>query len=92
MAHVPHARLVVEVLSDSTAAYDRGEKLSQYQRIASLQEVLLVAHDVRRLELWRRGPDGRWQLIVAETGGRLKLESARSTLEVDALYHELVAP
>jgi Uma2 family endonuclease len=43
--------LVVEVLSPSTEEYDRGEKLAQYQRIASLRHIVLVAHDAPRIEI-----------------------------------------
>ncbi|MEZ4442245.1 MAG: Uma2 family endonuclease [Polyangiaceae bacterium] len=87
---VTNPRLLVEVLSTSTAAYDRGEKLSHYQRIPSLKEVLLVAHEVRRLELWRRGPDDRWQLVVRESGQQLDVESVGATLDVDSIYRDLV--
>jgi Uma2 family endonuclease len=83
---VVNPRLVVEVLSDSTAAYDRGEKLAEYQRIPSLLEVLLVAHDDRRLELWRRADDGHWSLLVASAGESLELASVPVHLDVDALY------
>lgn len=81
--------LLVEVLSDSTASYDRGEKLAQYQRIDSLQEILLVAHDARRLELWRREAE-RWTLLVAHTGERLVLEAVAATLDVDDVYRGLL--
>jgi len=87
---VINPRLVVEVLSDSTAAYDRGEKLSQYQLIPSLSEVLLVAHDARRLELWRRGKHDRWELLVATANDRLALASVPATIEVTELYRGLV--
>jgi Uma2 family endonuclease len=82
--------LVIEVLSDSTAAYDRGEKLAHYQRIESLREVLLVAHDSRRLELWRKDEAGRWVLLVAQAGDRLTLRSVPATLEVDELFSGLL--
>jgi Uma2 family endonuclease len=85
---VVNPRLVVEVLSDSTAAYDRGEKLAEYQRIASLEEVLLVAHDTRRLELWKRLAT-RWELVVAASGQRLPLSSAPVVIDVDELYRGL---
>ena len=55
--------LLVEVLSPSTEDYDRGEKLAHYKRIASIREVLLVAHDERRLELWTKTATG-WTLEV----------------------------
>lgn len=56
--------LLVEVLSPSTEAYDRGEKLAHYKRIPSLREVVLVAQDERRLELWRREGE-RWTVELA---------------------------
>ncbi len=81
--------LLIEVLGASTAAYDRGEKLAHYQRIASLQEVLLAAHDSPRLELWRRdGP--RWLLVVAKDGEQLELASVPARLVVDDLYRGLL--
>ncbi len=87
---VTNPTLVVEVLSDSTAAYDRGEKLVHYQRIEALREVLLVVHDRARLELWRREPDGRWTLLVAHAGETLTLASVPVTLRVDGLYRGLI--
>jgi Uma2 family endonuclease len=53
--------LIVEVLSDSTAAFDRGVKFAAYRQVVSLQEYLLVDIDRRRLELFRREPVG-WVL------------------------------
>jgi Uma2 family endonuclease len=54
-------KLIVEVLSDSTAAYDRGAKFAAYRKLDSLHEYLLVDIDARRLELFRREPVG-WVL------------------------------
>jgi Uma2 family endonuclease len=42
--HVTNPKLVVEVLSPGTAAYDRGEKLAHYQRVPSLEAVVLFDH------------------------------------------------
>jgi Uma2 family endonuclease len=47
-------KLLVEVLSPSTQDYDCGEKLEHYQQIASLEEILLVHPDTRRVTVWRR--------------------------------------
>ncbi len=48
---------IVEVLSTSTEAYDRGEKFAHYRRLESLQEYLLVAQDKVRIEYYvRQGP------------------------------------
>ena len=51
-------RLIVEVLSPSTAAHDRGVKLADYRRIASVEQILLVASEDRHVEVWRRAEDG----------------------------------
>ena len=65
---VVNPTVVVEVLSPSTAAYDRGEKLANYQRIPSLREVVLVAHDERLVEVWHRDPAGAWTRREAHSG------------------------
>lgn len=82
--------LLVEVLSPSTEAYDRGEKLAHYKRIASLQEVLLVAHDEDRIDLWRRTPHG-WTQISFRPGQEVELESLHGIrLPVDGVYLDRV--
>ncbi len=52
--------VVIEVLSPSTEAYDRGEKFRLYQTIPSLREYVLVSQAPRRLEVYRKQPDGSW--------------------------------
>jgi Uma2 family endonuclease len=54
--------LVVEVPSPTTQAYDRSQKFALYRRIPSLQEYILVDPDSRRVEAFRRGADGLWDL------------------------------
>lgn len=79
--------VLVEVLSPSTEAYDRGQKLRHYQQIPALREVLLVAHDRREVELWRRAGEG-WDREVVGTGGEVELTSIGCRLEVDSLYRD----
>jgi Uma2 family endonuclease len=54
--------LIVEVLSPSTEAYDRGEKFAIYRRLPSLREYLLVSQVKVAAELYVRQPEGRWLL------------------------------
>ena len=56
-------RVIVEVLSESTEKYDRGKKFGHYQRIASLQEYVLVAQDEPVVERYLRQPTG-WLLTT----------------------------
>ena len=52
--------VIIEVLSDSTAAYDRGEKFAHYRALPSLSDYLLIAQDQPRIEHYQRQSDGRW--------------------------------
>ena len=83
--------LLVEVLSPSTSAYDRGEKLGHYQRIPSLREVVLVAHDERLIEVWRREESGTWQRREARSG-TLELTAVPAKLDVDEVCRDELAP
>jgi Uma2 family endonuclease len=82
--------LLVEVLSPSTEDYDRGEKLAHYKRIASLQELVLVAHDERRVDLWRRVGE-RWTQLTFHAGDAMALASLDVSVPVDAIYFDPLA-
>ncbi len=56
--------LIVEVLSESTKDYDRGQKFQSYRALASVMEYLAVAQDKMYIEQYARQSDGRW--ILAE--------------------------
>jgi len=81
--------LVVEVLSPSTEAFDRGDKFAHYRRLPSLREYLLVDVDRLRCDLYRKGADGLWVLHPAEAAEPLHLASVDLRLEADALWAEL---
>ncbi len=83
--------LLVEVLSPSTEDYDRGEKLAHYKRIDSLREVMLVAHDERRVELWRR-TGTHWTQLTFREGEHVTLESVDCAIPVEAIYSDPLAP
>jgi Uma2 family endonuclease len=57
---VEHPILIVEVLSESTEAFDRGEKFAAYRTLPSLEEYVLVDIPSRRVETFRRTADGDW--------------------------------
>ncbi len=81
--------VLVEVLSPSTEAYDRGEKFRHYETIASLREYVLVSTATRRVEVFTRRAEGEgrgWLLQSFSAGERAELSSLGVTLAVDALY------
>lgn len=83
---VVNPMLVVEVLSPSTEAYDSGEKLESYKRIASLKHCVLVHHAERRVDVWTRGEGGSFHLTTAREGDVAPLEGIGARLDVRALY------
>ena len=77
---------VVEVLSDSTEEWDRGEKLDHYKRIPSLRECILVSHRECRVEVWSRTPEGDWTQRNGTRGETIRLDSLGCGLIVDDVY------
>jgi Uma2 family endonuclease len=55
-------RVIIEVLSDSTEAFDRGQKFEAYRSIHSVAEYIVVAQDLARVDQFVRGTDGVWML------------------------------
>jgi Uma2 family endonuclease len=78
-------RMIVEVLSRSTATHDRGEKWEAYQRLASLTDYLLVAQGSVRVEHYQREADGSWRYRVLEAGDTATLGNG-ATFSIDAVY------
>ena len=85
---VVNPRVIVEVLSPSTEAYDRGEKLVHYKQIPSLAEVVLVSHDRHEVEIVRREDDGTWSREVARGEDVIQLASIGCELSVRAIYRD----
>src|ERR1017187_6903716 len=56
--------VIVEVVSESTEAYDRGEKFRHYRSLESLTEYLLISCQRINVELYVRQPDGTWNFTA----------------------------
>lgn len=85
---VTNPTVLVEVTSRSTEDYDRGEKLSQYQQIPSLQVILLVSHRAPRITVVTRTSVG-WAHREARAGEQLELPALGVSLPVDEVYGSL---
>lgn len=84
--------VIIEVLSDSTEGYDRGEKFAHYRRLDSLQEYVLVAQDKVRVELYVREGE-HWVLSeISDTEGVLKLPSIGCAIPVRDIYERVEFP
>lgn len=81
--------VLVEVLSPSTQAYDRGEKFKNYQQLTSLREYILVSQDEVRIERYRR-QEMQWKLTEFRSlGGVLSLASIECELSLDDIYRRV---
>jgi len=79
--------LVIEVLSPSTEAFDRGAKFQAYRTAGSLKEYLLVAQDSPTVEQYARNDDGSWKLTTAVgLESSLTLPSIGCTLNPGTVY------
>ena len=84
---IANPAVLVEVLSKSTEAYDRGEKSAHYRRIESLQEYLLIAQGSMRVERYRRAGTNEWVLSeYTDAGGVLELKSLGIEIPIAAIY------
>lgn len=88
---ITNPRLLVEITSDSTEEYDRGEKLDNYRRIPSLDAIVIVSHREQLLELFERQSESSWRRTEARAGAQLQVDSLGVTLAVDEIY-AAVAP
>jgi Uma2 family endonuclease len=77
--------LLVEVTSASTEDYDRGDKLSHYKQLKSLQAALFISHRTQQISVHRRVVSG-WEVREFRSGERLELSEPALSLAVDDVY------
>lgn len=78
--------VVIEVLSPSTQGYDRSKKFAAYRLIPSLREYLLIDPDTRRVESFRPGADGLWDLHDQSDSSMLELPSIECRVSIADLW------
>ncbi len=83
---VAYPRLIVEVLSPSTEAYDRGKKFKLYQRSMSLMDYVLVSSEEVAMEVFHKNERSKWEMTSYVAGDTVELESINLTFEIDRVY------
>ena len=86
-----HPCLIVEVLSKSTEAIDRGEKLRRYCSIPSLETYIMLEQREARAEIYSRQPDGSWRYSTLEGDAMLPLPPLQLEVSLATLYANLPA-
>lgn len=90
MDNILNPIVIVEVLSPSTADYDKGAKFEQYRTIESLLEYVLIWQDKKRVARYTRQDDGSWRLndFIGEEA-EIVLSSIECSLTVDDIYDKV---
>lgn len=83
-------KIIVEVLSPSTANYDRTKKFKYYRQIPSLQEYVLVDSEEIIVEVYRRGEGKMWLYYEYEAGEAIALESIEFECAIELLYEGII--
>ncbi|MCA9797353.1 MAG: Uma2 family endonuclease [Candidatus Eremiobacteraeota bacterium] len=83
-------KVLFEVLSPSTEAFDRGKKRIFYQSLESLTDYVLVAQDEALVEHWARETDGPWLVTTLQTlESQLQLPSIGCALKLESIYERV---
>lgn len=82
--------LLIEVLSDETESFDRGDKFRSYRQIESLNEYLLVSQYEKKIEQFYKNQDGDWVVSVVITEGVLPLRALPFSLDIEQVYRQVV--
>ena len=86
---ISHPWLIVEVLSDSTAAYDRGRKFELYRNIDTLTHYLLIEQDRPHAELFFKNDQGQWVLQPLAASDAMQIDALGQPWPVASLFDDV---
>ncbi|MEM9215740.1 MAG: Uma2 family endonuclease [Cyanobacteria bacterium P01_F01_bin.150] len=84
--------LIVEVLSDTTEAFDRGDKFADYRNLNSLSEYVLISQKRIAIDIFHRNQQGQWVLSTYSGNQTFQLQSINVEIEVAELYEDVEFP
>jgi Uma2 family endonuclease len=82
--------LVVEVLSSSTEAYDRGKKFEKYRRNPNLIDYVLVSSEEIAIDIYHKNDAREWMILSYRSGDQVELKSINLSLPIEQFYEEIV--
>jgi Uma2 family endonuclease len=86
-------KIIIEVLSDQTAAWDRGGKFWHYRQLDSLSDYIVVSQETRLADHYTRQPNGSWMLKTIEgEDGMIQLTSIKTQLPLVEIYANTKVP
>ena len=88
--YITYPCLIIEVLSDSTEAYDRGGKFRMYRQNPVLQDYVLVSSEKMEIDLYRKTESGSWEIINYQVGDTIELKSVNLTFPIERIYEGII--
>ena len=86
---IQYPKLIIEVLSPTTEALDRGDKFREYRSLPSLEEYVLISSTEVSVEIYRRGEGRLWLYTAYQPIDRIPLESVEFELPIELLYEDV---
>lgn len=84
--YITYPCLIIEVLSESTEAYDRGNKFFRYRQNPQLQDYVLVSSQEIAMDLYRKDRDGRWEIVNYRAEEVVELQSVDLSFPIEQVY------
>jgi Uma2 family endonuclease len=84
--YITYPCLIIEVLSFSTEAYDRGGKFRMYRQNPILQDYVLVSSEQIEIDLYHKTESGSWEIINYQAGDTIELKSVNLTFAIERIY------
>jgi len=88
--YITYPCLIVEVLSSSTEAYDRGKKFEKYRRNPSLVDYVLASSEEMAIDIYHKNNAGEWVILSYRANDRVELKSIGLTMPIEQFYEEIV--
>ena len=82
--------LIIEVLSPSTASYDRGDKFRMYRRNPSLQDYVLVDAEKIAIDSYCKNDRGNWEIFNYQSGDNIDLQSIGLSFSIESVYEDII--
>ncbi|MDT9198440.1 Uma2 family endonuclease [Limnospira sp. PMC 1042.18] len=88
--YITYPCLIVEVLSPSTEAYDRGKKFEMYRQNPNLVDYVLASSEEMAIDMYHKNEAGDWLILSYRPGDVVELKSIGLSVAIEEFYEEVV--
>jgi len=88
--YITYPCLIVEVLSPTTEAYDRGKKFARYRRNPSLIDYVLVSSEEMAIDIYHKNQAGDWLILSYRAGDVVEFKSINLRVTIEQIYEEII--